>query len=303
LSSRFDLPFNPSAASTAFTPEHWKLILQYRQEPIMYRVLFAAVFAGASIAAPNLAAAHVAQRFVELNVIDDSGRAFETFPAASEAHDLLRTYLQAEPGARYRLRLHNPHGERIGVVVAVDGRNIISGQRSELAAGEAMYVVGAHRTQVFSGWRTDADHVQAFYFTDAGDSYAGAWGDYSAMGTIAVAVFREQRAVHNYSQEDAAPERGAPATESPGAPSARAERKSRSVDEQQAGTGFGERQWSQSKRVHFIAADHAVFRHVVKYEWRSSLCRRGIAACGQGNRLWPEMGYVPYPPGHTRSRW
>lgn len=269
----------------------------------MYRIVFAAVFAGAAIAAPNLALAHVAQRFVELNVIDDSGRAFKTFPAASEAHDVLRTYLQAEPGARYRLRVHNPHGERIGVVVAVDGRNIISGKRSELAGGEAMYVIGAYRTQIFSGWRTDADHVQAFFFTDAGDSYAGAWGDYSAMGTMAVAVFRERRGVHDYANEDAAPERGAPADESSGAPSAQGERKSSGVDEQQAGTGFGERQWSRSNRVHFVAGERPVFRHVVKYEWRSSLCRRGIAACGQGNRLWPEAGYAPYPPGHTGPRW
>ncbi|MDH3712351.1 MAG: hypothetical protein OET44_00715 [Gammaproteobacteria bacterium] len=269
----------------------------------MYRVLFAAMFASAVIAAPNLAVAHSAQRFVELSVIDDSGRTLKTYPAASEAHDLLRTYLQAEPGARYRLRLHNPNGERIGVVVAVDGRNIISGQRSELAAGEAMYVIGAHRTQIFSGWRTDSDHVQAFYFTDKEDSYAGAWGDYSAMGTIAVAVFREQRAVHDYAQRDEAPVHNAPSAESSGAPSGHRERKSRTLDEQQAGTGFGERRWSQSRRVRFAAVERAVFRQVVKYEWRSSLCRRGITACGEGNRLWPELGYAPYPPGYTRPRW
>ena len=116
----------------------------------MYRVLFAVVVASTLSVAASAAVAHSAKRFVELNVIDDTGRDFKTYPAASEAHDLVRTYLEAAPGARFRLRIHNPHAERIGVVVAVDGRNIISGQRSELAIGEAMYVIDSHRTPVFT---------------------------------------------------------------------------------------------------------------------------------------------------------
>ena len=269
----------------------------------MYRIFFAVVVASTLSVAANSAVAHSAKRFVELSVIDDAGRDFKTYPAASEAHDLVRTYLEAAPGAHFRLRIHNPHAERIGVVVAVDGRNIISGQRSELAIGEAMYVIDAQRTQVFSGWRTDTEHVQAFYFTDAGDSYAGAWGDYSAMGTIAVAVFREQPAVVGRAEQDSAQESNARPAESPAAPSGTRKRESRSADESQAGTGFGERQWSKSRRVHFAAGGPAAFRQIVKYEWRESLCRRGITTCGSGNRMWPETGYVPYPPGYSKPRW
>jgi len=268
----------------------------------MYRVLFAIVVASTLSVAANSAVAHSVQRFVELNVIDDTGRAFKTYPAASEAHDLARNYLEAAPGARFRLRIHNPHAERIGVVVAVDGRNIISGQRSELVIGEAMYVIDAHHTQVFSGWRTDAEHVRAFYFTDAGDSYAGAWGDYSAMGTIAVAVFREHRAVIGRAEEDSAQESNARPAES-FAPSRTRKRKARGADESQAGTGFGEQQWSKSRRVHFVAGGPAAFRQIVKYEWRESLCRRNVTTCGSGNRMWPQIGYVPYPPGYEKPHW
>ncbi len=263
----------------------------------MYRLL---LLSAALIAAP-VAAAHTAKRFVEFEVTDPTGRSFTTYPAASEAGDVLRRYLLAEPGARYRLRLYNPNAERVGVVIAVDGRNIISGRRSELGAGEAMYVIDGHRTQVFSGWRTDADHVQAFYFTDAGDSYAGAWGDYSAMGTIAVAVFREQHA-RARPPELGVPGQGAPRAKAPGADAGSAARES-SAAEDRAGTGFGERQWSHSRRVHFDADRTPAFRHIVKYEWRSALCRRGLAACDPGNRMWPDTGFAPRPPGYVAPRW
>ena len=269
----------------------------------MYRSLFAAALASALSVMSNATVAHPGKRFIDLDVIDSAGRRFDTYPARSEAADVVRAYLQAEPGARFRLRVRNPHGERVGVVIAVDGRNIINGQRSELAASEAMYVVGAYRTHVFSGWRTDANHVHAFYFTDDTDSYAGAWGDFSAMGTIAVAVFRERRVADDLTHQESAPRRQAPKPKAPAA-SSPGEHGSDEMGEAQAGTGFGERQWSQSRRVQFAASDRAVFRHIVKYEWRSALCRRGIVSgCEQPNRLWPELGYAPYPPTHPPARW
>jgi hypothetical protein len=38
----------------------------------------------------------------------------------------------------------------------------------------------------------------------------------------------------------------------------------------------------------------------LKYEWRETLCRKGILSCGEktGNRLWDNDGYAPYPPGY-----
>lgn len=269
----------------------------------MIRIMTAAALAGVLSVTAERTPAHDAAAFVDLSVIDDTGRVFTSYPAVSNAPDLLRSYVQAEHGARFRLRLHNPHAERIGVVVAVDGRNIISGQRSHLAQGEAMYVIGPHRTQIFSGWRTDANHVHAFYFTGAGDSYAGALGDYSALGTIGVAVFRERHNALQPVPEIATPPLDAPTVQPDDATGDSTQRRSREAQESDAGTGFGERQWSQSRRVTFAAAGPAVFRHILKYEWREALCRRGVIDCPQHNRLWPDIGYAPYPPGHPRPRW
>ena len=55
----------------------------------------------------------------------------------------LRSYLQAEKGARYEVRVRNVTGERLGLVIAVDGRNIINGKKSDLARTEPMYVLDA----------------------------------------------------------------------------------------------------------------------------------------------------------------
>ena len=132
----------------------------------------------------------------------------------------LRSYLQAEKGARYQVRVRNTTGERLGLVIAVDGRNIINGAKSELARAEPMYVLDAWDTQNYAGWRANLDAINEFYFTDWSDSYAEAFGDRSARGVIAVAVYGEvapPRPVYQPRQEElsAAPMRPTPRRRAP----------------------------------------------------------------------------------------
>ena len=47
-------------------------------------------------------------------------------------------------------------------------------------------------TQDYAGWRANLDAINEFYFTDWSDSYAEAFGDRSARGVIAVAVYRRR---------------------------------------------------------------------------------------------------------------
>src|SRR4030065_981887 len=56
--------------------------------------------------------------------------------------DTYRAYVEAEKGERYGIRIRNNTGRRIGVVVAVDGRNIVSGEKSTLRKTERMYILG-----------------------------------------------------------------------------------------------------------------------------------------------------------------
>jgi hypothetical protein len=78
---------------------------------------------------------------------------------------------------------------------------------------------------------------------------------------------------------------------------ARSQRKTL-VDES-AGTGFGDARYSPLVRVSFEPELAPVQKTLVKYEWRETLCKKGIVQCDQDlkNRLWDQDGYAPYPPG------
>src|SRR3990170_742701 len=130
---------------------------------------------------------------VDVEVVSDRKGSLPLYRAGSAGlGDTYRAYVEAEKGELYGIRIRNNTGRRIGVVVAVDGRNIVSGEKSTLRKTERMYILGPHESADYDGWRTARDTVNRFYFTDPGDSYAGAFGDHSAMGVVAVAVYREK---------------------------------------------------------------------------------------------------------------
>src|SRR5258705_462095 len=55
-----------------------------------------------------------------------------------------RHYFQAMNGQNYSLVLQNTTGRRVGVVISVDGLNVVNGERSSLSNREAMYVLDPH---------------------------------------------------------------------------------------------------------------------------------------------------------------
>ncbi len=230
---------------------------------------------------------------IRLSVVDDRGRAFPAHDTDSRRFESSRhAYLEAERGARYGIRVRNNRRHRVGLVIAVDGRNIISGRASNLSRDERMYILAPGEQAEYRGWRTGRDRVNRFYFTRAEDSYAAAWGDHAEIGTIAVAVYPEHhrayRDDHKYS------EGYAPFRESPG-------------------TGFGEEDYSPSRRVEFEAARQASSRYFLHYMWREDLCRRGIIRCPRDTPRYqpyrePEGDFAPPPPrshdnGEPMRRW
>ena len=228
---------------------------------------------------------------VDIEVVGDHDQVLRQFPLIHSGRDnTYRAYLEAHRGEHYAIRVSNNSSDRIGVVIAVDGRNIISGKKSNLDFNERMYVLRPHESAEYTGWRTGRNQVNRFYFTDAANSYAEAFHDRSAMGVIAVAAYREKaHKIQPYDEElsmtrpGMAPQR-----------------------QYQPGTGIGERQWSPSVRVEFEPERHPHSKHFIKYEWRKTLCRKGLIECRQsrpGNRFWPQGngGYVPYPPGYQEE--
>jgi len=111
---------------------------------------------------------------------------------ASRGED--RHYFRAEEGHDYAIRVRNVTGERVGVLIAVDGINVVSGDRSRLSSGEAMYILGPWETSTIEGWRTSLRDIQRFVFVDERASYAERTGQGNAdMGWIRVLAFREDR--------------------------------------------------------------------------------------------------------------
>jgi hypothetical protein len=236
---------------------------------------------------------------VSVEIVDAHGRVFREFPV--NARDgAMRSYLEAEKGARYQVRVRNTTGERLGLVIAVDGRNIINGAKSELSRTEPMYVLDAWSTQDYAGWRANLDAINEFYFTDWSDSYAEAFGDRSARGVIAVAVYGEVAPPRPLIRPYEERERADAAKSPPGAPaaSAGASADSTARRSESAGTGYGERREDHAVQVEFVARANADSRHFIKYEWRETLCRKQLIDCGEKNRFWEEstLGFAPPPP-------
>ncbi len=234
---------------------------------------------------------------VSVEVVSDSGRPFRVIPHRRERRKgslVVKQYLEARRGERYGIIIRNGTPGRVGVVIAVDGRNIISGGRSDLKNTEEMYLVDAYGTVRYDGWRTDRETVHRFYFTDPGDSYSvRTFGDASAMGVIAVAVYEEK-------ERPSAP--AAPLQQLlPSAPSAEgAPRDKTARREEAAGTGFGEARYAPVVAVEFEPEPVPFQRTLIKYEWRETLCRNGLLSCcgGTANGCGTSWGMLRFRPMH-----
>jgi hypothetical protein len=237
---------------------------------------------------------------LEVEIVSDRGDVFFALPykeIEQGSTQVIKRYLEARKGENYSIVIRNNTSERVGVVIAVDGRNIITGKKSYLKNNEMMYLVDPYGYAGYEGWRTDNDTVHRFYFTDTKDSYAmRTFDDSSAMGVIAVAAFREKERPQVYFDRQMSREKAAP-----GAPMAPSEKRSGGFESNSAGTGFGDERYSPVVKVEFEPEAVPFEKMLVKYEWRETLCKKGLLNCRPEakNRLWDESDYAPYPPGYS----
>ncbi len=265
------------------------------------------VFACLGLLAPGFASAHyrfpVSDDLVEIEIYgDDSGQ----FPLYSAPSDYAREggrrwYLPARRGERFTIEVRNRGDSTVGLVISVDGRNIITGERSYLRSQEGMYILPPRRSGRYSGWRSNLREVQRFYFTEAPDSYAGAWGDYSQMGMIAVAAFRERYTPPRYalpldSREFNA--KTAPASSRAGRTSTEYRQEKALRDDSEAGTGYGERHYSPVREVSFEPESLPFQRLTIRYDWPENLRRMGIIPGPRYRVPSPESDrpFAPPPP-------
>jgi hypothetical protein len=238
--------------------------------------------------------------------IEVEGRAAPLY-SAPDGSD--RWYLEARTGARYGVRLANRTGERVGVVLTVDGLNAISGQRDE-GTGR-MYILYPYQDIDVRGWRTSLSDVRRFTFVDERASYAARSGKANRkMGWIEVAVYRERMPYArrpwwgdewvsrpNRESGESPGEAALPADRADGAPAsppsapdaksgtAEAPRGAdlearrhvpRSRAESYPGTGWGERTHDPALEVAFDAESTPADRVTLRYEYASGLRALGI---------------------------
>jgi len=271
----------------------------------------------ALFAVPQLMAGHdnvsygdrYAGNIIDIDIVNNYGRQFKQYPVNSNQYNIERAYLEAKDGQAYGIKVRNKSNQRIGLVIAVDGRNIISGKKSHLKSKERMYILNPYQRSTYKGWRSSRNKVNEFYFTDVPDSYADrTFGDRSAMGVIAVAVFKEKNGQWYRENEPRYDEySGRKRSKSKSGESGGAAPQSKGAYEADAepGTGYGDDRYSPTRRVHFDAQKKPAMQHFIKYEWKASLCEMGIARCSRynknRNRFWPYQRngqYAPPPPGN-----
>lgn len=193
-----------------------------------------------------------ARPLVDVSIVDrDTGESLPRYPHRGDL------WLAGTPGHRYSVRLANTTGERVLVVLSVDGINAVTGQTAD--PSQAGYVLEPWQTTEISGWRKSLDNVAQFVFTDLGDSYAARTGRPRNVGVIGVAAFREAVA-YRYPSYTPPPiargvrEKRAEAENAASGPSARSILADESMGQQSIGTGHGSREWAPTSRTSFERA-------------------------------------------------
>ncbi len=245
-----------------------------------------------------------------------------------------RRYFQAFRGRHYALRVTNRSSERVGVLISVDGLNVVSGERSSLGRDEGMYVLDPWESATIRGWRTSLEQVRQFVFVDEERSYATRTGQANGdMGWIRVLAFLEQRPVvwceprplpdrcdekasppaddrrvERDFRGSAGPNFGAPkrsdARPSPHAlQGPRAEKSladglaGGSAAQAYPGTGWGERRQDPVRETWFVAAAAPTDHLILRYEYERGLLALGLDLGGDRlqSRERGELGFAQPP--------
>ena len=244
-------------------------------------------------------------RLVDVSVLVDGS----TAPLFMKPGTWDKQYFQAFQGRNYSLQLRNNTGRRIGVLIAVDGLNVVNGERSSLSNREPMYVLDPWESATIKGWRSSLNQVRRFVFVDEERSYAERTGQANGdMGWIRVLSFNEVRPLawapwnqpkvrenetRPYGYDDKDGRGDAPRAQADEAPAPPARELTRDqagriqksepranygapAPESNPGTGWGEQKWDPVQQTQFVAERIATDRITLRYEYASGLRALGI---------------------------
>ena len=102
-----------------------------------------------------------------------------------------KTFICANYGSEYSVKIKNNNHYRVMVVTSVDGIDVLNGKPAD--KNGVGYVVDAYGSAIIKGFRKDNDTVGAFRFTKKKKGYAKeVTGSSENSGIIALAVFAEK---------------------------------------------------------------------------------------------------------------
>jgi hypothetical protein len=273
--------------------------------------LFAAIPGTAEARKPGMHGGRMMMQrpLVSLAVVGSDGMAMR------QAMHRGRTFIAGEHGERYEIKLTNNTSQRLEVVVAVDGRDVVSGELGNFRTQRG-YVLSPMGTVTIDGFRRSMEHVAAFRFSGVRDSYAGRRGTASNAGIIGIAVFKERMAAP-LAQNEMRRDRFAPGATSsraskkkarPRAGAADSSMRAPEMERQELGTKFGETMRSSVRRVSFTRqnAMRPDFRLAVRYDSARALARRGVpieprpVAVPMDAFPSAQAGFAPPPPMRRR---
>jgi len=254
---------------------------------MLRRLMLALALTSAAACTPLSARDLVGHSLVELDVIDrDSGQWLPEYGHRGQH------WIAGVPGHRYSVRLANTTGERVLVVLSVDGVNAVTGQTA--APSQAGYVLEPWETAEIAGWRKSLDDVAQFLFTDLPDSYAARTGRPDDVGVIGIAVFRErvQRPAYYPSSPPVASGRAREQAASKAAAPAAADSAMAEAAPQRLGTGHGQREWAPVGQTQFVRASRSPQQvSQLRYDDADTLAAIGVLP----------RPYAPYPRSAPRA--
>lgn len=122
---------------------------------------------------------------IEVKVEDSRGR-----PLRGCVHEG-QLYVGGSKDQRYQVRIKNRTSKSVLLVVTVDGRSVLTGEKGSWEEDGGL-VLGPYQSHVFKGWRKSNEEVAAFRLGSKGDAYSSQMGSAENVGIIGVAVFEEK---------------------------------------------------------------------------------------------------------------
>lgn len=166
-----------------------------------------------------------------------------------------KPFIKVREGDEYSILIKNPLPVTVGVVVSVDGLNVIDGKRAT-PAKSTKWLLKPYRSMSIRGWQTGRKALRRFYFTKKRHSYAK-WKErvdhrkYTQnLGVIGVAYFWNSKALA-YALNPPKPFAEEESDSKDQIFQNGKEENRRKKVSSQAGTGMGRHEYNRVKRVNF----------------------------------------------------